>query len=98
MKKQKINKYAQDIQAELDLHGMIRSEANRSIDDFLDDSVEKGFKKVLIITGKGLHSKDGEVLRSLCVRILKDRGISFKNAKYNQGGQGAIEIDLIDDI
>ena len=41
----------------LDLHGFSLVEANKIVKKFIIESFEKGYKKILIITGKGLKSK-----------------------------------------
>ena len=41
----------------LDLHGCSLSKANKLVKKFILKSFEKGYKKLLIITGKGLRSK-----------------------------------------
>ena len=41
-----------------DLHGYSLDEANYKINDLIKDSYEKGIKKLIIVTGKGLHSQN----------------------------------------
>ena len=41
----------------LDLHGFSLVEANKIVKKFIIESFENGYKKLLIITGKGLRSK-----------------------------------------
>ena len=41
----------------LDLHGLSLNQANKIVKKFIMESFEKGYKKILIITGKGLKSK-----------------------------------------
>ena len=41
----------------IDLHGLSLSEANKSVKEFIDKASKNGYKKLLIITGKGLRSK-----------------------------------------
>ena len=41
----------------LDLHGFSLSQSNKIVKKFIIESFEKGYKKILIITGKGLKSK-----------------------------------------
>ena len=41
----------------LDLHGLSLNQANKIVKKFVIESFEKGYKKILIITGKGLKSK-----------------------------------------
>ena len=41
----------------LDLHGLSLNQANKIVKKFIIKSFEDGYKKLLIITGKGLRSK-----------------------------------------
>ena len=41
----------------LDLHGLSLNQANKIVKKFIIESFEYGYKKLLIITGKGLRSK-----------------------------------------
>ena len=41
----------------LDLHGLSLDKANKIVKKFIIESFEEGYKKLLIITGKGLRSK-----------------------------------------
>ena len=41
-----------------DLHGYSLDEANNKMNDLIKDSYEKGIKKLIIVTGKGLHSQN----------------------------------------
>ena len=75
-KKISINKYQPKIDAELDLHGLTQREAEGEVWDFLSEAEEKEYLKVRIITGKGLHSENGEgVLKSLVIGILRQKGL-----------------------
>ena len=44
----------------LDLHGLSLSKANQKVKEFINESFDQGYKKLLIITGKGLRSKVDE--------------------------------------
>ena len=39
------------------MHGLSLNQANKIVKKFIIESFEKGYKKILIITGKGLKSK-----------------------------------------
>ncbi|MCX6799682.1 MAG: Smr/MutS family protein [Candidatus Falkowbacteria bacterium] len=92
----KYNKYAQIIDDQLDLHGYTQKEAEASIYNFLNHARANSFKKIRIITGKGLHSEGGQgVLRELLIDMLRAQELSFTDAKINDGGSGAVEISLI---
>ena len=91
----------------LDLHGFSLSEANKEVNFFLTDSYEKNFKKILIVTGKGLRSKSHEnpyvseklnTLRFSVPEFIKNDEFlnsiisSITPANQNDGGDGAIYI------
>jgi len=84
------------IEAELDLHNTnIRSpeEIKYIIDDFIDECYQLGYKRILIITGRGLHSKNKALLKPNTAIILKhnNRVISYKL----DHSLGAFEISLL---
>ncbi|MEI7620315.1 MAG: Smr/MutS family protein [Candidatus Falkowbacteria bacterium] len=91
----KKNKYQKTAEAILDLHGMYQVEAEEAVIDFLNDVKSRGCRFVRIIPGKGIHSADGYgVLNTLVREILSGRGYKFSSAKMNEGGEGALDIDL----
>ena len=56
----------------LDLHGFSLVESNKKVESFLNDCFEKSVYKVLIVTGKGLHSQnDKDPYKSNKLGILK---------------------------
>ena len=92
-----------------DLHGYSLDEANRKIDDFIQNSYEDGVNKLIIITGKGLHSenekdpyisKDLGILKHSVPEYIKNnenlmRLINdIKVASIEDGGTGAFYIYL----
>ncbi len=85
------NKYAQIAQAELDLHQMTRPEAEAAVKDFLEASRQAGHNLVRIVTGKGLHSVSGPVLKEAVRNYLDKHDYEYKQAKLNEG---AIEVRL----
>ncbi len=93
--KKKANKYAQVVQAELDLHGYYQDEAKTMVQDFLREAGEKGFFRVRIIVGKGTHSAKGEgVLGNMVKSLLNKEGYIYTYAKIQDGGEGAIEVQV----
>ena len=50
------SKFEKKIQT-IDLHGASLTEANKKIIEFIYNAYDNGFKKLKIITGKGLRSK-----------------------------------------
>jgi DNA-nicking Smr family endonuclease len=103
-KKQKIvgNKYAHlsQPQASFDFHGLgilTPVEICEKASDFVRASRQKGYKKVLIVTGKGLHSKSGPVIGPILEKYLP--GLpevkSIVKARRDRGGEGALEVELV---
>jgi hypothetical protein len=54
----------------IDLHGYMLKEANKIIEQFINKSYLENVKKLIVVTGKGLHSRND-----------KDP-LSFKRFKY----------------
>ena len=108
----KDNKFKKDVNLKIraiDLHGYTLEQANKAVEDFINKSYSEEIKKLIIITGKGLHSeneKDPYVSRDLS--ILKysvpefiENNINLMNiiaeihdAKIQDGGSGAFYILL----
>ena len=93
----------------IDLHGYTLDEANKTIEDFINKAFSENINKLIIVTGKGLHSeneKDPYVSKDL--GILKysvpefiTNNVSLMNmineitdAKIEDGGGGAFYIYL----
>ena len=92
-----------------DLHGFSLAEANKKVKEIINSCYEKNFKQILLITGKGLHSKsDKDVYASKNLSKLKfsvpefintqaelkKKVLNIKTAKPEEGGEGAIIINL----
>lgn len=91
----KHNKYSSVINAEIDLHGLTALHAISELEDFIKEAEIKSYKKVRVITGKGLHSPDGRaVIKEAVMSFLKNHGLSFTHAKLNEGGEGALIVSL----
>lgn len=95
------NKYAHltQPQATLDFHGKgILSEAEIRMEagTFVEDCVRRNLHRVLIITGKGMHSKQGPVIGPLLRDFLPSLpGVQYVlTARRDRGGEGALEITL----
>ena len=93
----------------LDLHGLSLIEANKIVKKFIIESFNNGYKKLLIVTGKGLRSKSHHnpylseklsVLKySIPEYIKNDENLNQKisrisKADVKDGGEGAIYIFL----
>lgn len=89
MKKEKINKFAPKIDAELDLHGMSEAEALSAVKIFLQRAENSQYTKVRIITGKGRG-----ILQNSVRQWLREERRFFETAKINEGGSGALVVTL----
>ena len=93
----------------LDLHGFSLIEANQIVKNFIINSFNSGYKKLLIVTGKGLRSKSHEnpylseklsVLRNSVPEYIKkeenlaNKITSISTADIKDGGEGAIYVFL----
>jgi DNA-nicking Smr family endonuclease len=93
----------------IDLHGYNLDEANRYVEDFIIKSYDENIYKIIVVTGKGLHSqneKDPYVSKDLSILKysipefiennfdLMKKIIEIKDAKIEDGGSGAFYIYL----
>ena len=93
----------------LDLHGSSLVEANGRVKNFIIESFNNGYKKLLVVTGKGLRSKSYNnpyvseklnVLRYSVPEFLKNdedlnkKVMKMSTADKKHGGDGAIYIFL----
>ena len=93
----------------IDLHGYTLEHANKSIEDFIIKSYEEKISKLIVVTGKGIHSqneKDPYVSKDLGILkysvpefISKNKNLmrvinDIKDAKIEDGGAGAFYIFL----
>ncbi|MCR5613811.1 Smr/MutS family protein [Treponema sp.] len=80
------------VDATLDLHGLTRDEAWNSLEIFTGDCLRRGFKKILIIHGKGNHGGDREPVLGDLVRLFIERNPHLGASGHpdrTQGGSGA---------
>ncbi len=86
------------ISQELDLHGFLRDEALGRLEQFITSAYVRGLKAVLVITGKGINSPEGPVLRGAVAAWLRERGkgmiVEFGPAPRDKGGSGAFVVFL----
>ena len=85
------------VQDQLDLHGLLASEAERAVLEFVDHSRARGLRCVCIIHGKGRSSTGGRpVLKAVVDRWLRrcDGVLAFCPAPDNAGGTGAVHVLL----
>ena len=93
----------------LDLHGYSLEEANKIIENFINEAFLEKVSKLIVITGKGLHSeneKDPYVSKNLSIlkysvpefisnnESLMNKINEITDAKIEDGGTGAFYIYL----
>ena len=93
----------------IDLHGYTLDEANKTIEDFINKAFSENINKLIVVTGKGLHSeneKDPYVSKTLGILkysvpefINNNTGLmkminGITDAKIEDGGGGAFYIFL----
>ena len=80
------------IQDRLDLHGNNIDAARKLFQEFLHEAVQRNWRCVLVIHGKGLNSQGGEaVLRKLARHWLTQHQqvLGYCDAPSKDGGSGA---------
>jgi DNA-nicking Smr family endonuclease len=88
------------VQGHIDLHGMTREEAKRAVDEFLRGARQAGKRCVLVVHGRGLHSKDQlpvlkDALKTWLASARFARHVlAFATARPVDGGAGAIYVLL----
>jgi DNA-nicking Smr family endonuclease len=88
------------VQGHVDLHGMTRDEAKHAVERFLRASRNAGKRCVLLVHGRGLHSKDQlpvlkDALRSwLSTARFARHVLAFATARPVDGGAGAVYVLL----
>jgi len=93
----------------IDLHGFTLEQANKTIEKFIDDCYQNSVSKIIVVTGKGLHSnvekdpyvsKDLSILKYSVPEFIENNSelmkkiIEIKDAKIEDGGAGAFYIFL----
>ena len=93
----------------IDLHGYTLDEANKVISDFIKNCYDEKINKIIVVTGKGLHSdneKNPYVSKNLSILkysipeyISNNKSLmniinEIKDAKIEDGGSGAFYIFL----
>ncbi|MBX5481420.1 MAG: Smr/MutS family protein [Myxococcaceae bacterium] len=97
---QKLRRGEYAVQAHLDLHGMVRAEAKAALERFVLSSRRAGKRCVLIVHGRGLHSRDQIPVLKESVQVWLSRGriarevIAFATARPHDGGAGALYVLL----
>ena len=93
----------------IDLHGFTLENANKTIKKFIENGYENGVSKIIVVTGKGLHStveKDPYVSKDLSIlkysvpefihsnNELMSKIVEIQDASIEDGGSGAFYILL----
>ena len=93
----------------LDLHGYTLDDANQTIENFIKKSYEDNISKLVIVTGKGIHSdnekdpyvsKDLGILKYSIPEFIRNNQelmkmiYEIKEANIEDGGSGAFYIFL----
>ena len=93
----------------IDLHGYTLEKANNAIEQFILKAFEEGVSKLIVVTGKGIHSdveKNPYVSKDLSIlkysvpefihknQNLKNLIYDIQDAKIEDGGTGAFYIYL----
>ena len=93
----------------IDLHGYTLDEANKTIEDFINKAFSENINKLIIVTGKGLHSenekdpyvsKDFGILKYSIPEFVRNNLELMKiisnisKASVEDGGSGAFYIFL----
>ena len=93
----------------IDLHGFTLEQANIAIEKFINLSYQEGVSKIIVVTGKGLHSdveknpfvsKDLSILKYSVPEFISNNASlmsminEITDAKIEDGGTGAFYIYL----
>ena len=104
IKKKNIEENAKRI---IDLHGFSLENANKIIEEFINNSYQEGIKKVIVVTGKGTRSKtannpylsrDLSILKHSVPEFIKSNSSlmnkikQISEANIEDGGSGAFYI------
>lgn len=86
-----------DIQAQLDLHGMLAEEARLYVAEFLIQCKNRNARCIRIITGKGFGSRNGEPVLKNRLRswlVQQEDVLAYCQAREPDGGSGALVVLL----
>jgi DNA-nicking Smr family endonuclease len=88
------------VQDHVDLHGLLKDEAKSQLEAFLAQARQRGKRCVLVVHGRGLHSKDQvPVLKEALKRWMHTARfarhvLGFSTARPHDGGAGAVYVLL----
>jgi len=105
----KLKKHSSIKTRSIDLHGHTLDDANKVINDFIENCYKEQVNKIIVVTGKGLHSKnekdpyvskDLSILKYSVPEFIKNnfdlmkKILEIKDAEIEDGGSGAFYIYL----
>ena len=88
------------VQGHLDLHGMLKDQAKGALEAFVSRARTEGKRCVLVVHGRGLHSKDQvpvlkeAVRRWMGTQRFAQHVLAFATARPHDGGAGAVYLLL----
>ena len=103
------NSFSKNYKFRFDLHGYTLADANEKVSELIINCHEKGFREILFITGKGLHSNTDQntyVSKELSKlkfsvpeyinsnKNLSDKIYCIEQASIAEGGEGAFIVKL----
>lgn len=97
--KRKLAKGRLELEARIDLHGLIQSEALALLHSFILRAHERGLRHVLVITGKGSSmGSEGALKRAVPMWFARPDFrymiSSYETASRQHGGEGALYVRL----
>lgn len=97
--KRKLSRGRLKLEARIDLHDLIQSEAHHILLDFLHRAHDRGLRHVLVITGKGSsRGSEGALKRAVPMWFAKPEFryliSSHEPAAAHHGGEGALYVRL----
>ena len=91
-----INYEKMPVDATIDLHGLTVAEAQEQLRSLFIDAHRKGLKKVLIIHGKGIHSKEEPKLKKAVMDFIEHSAYAGMHGVPGaaDGGSGAVWVAI----
>jgi len=84
-----MNKYQRTPDYIIDLHGYTVEEAKVAIDELFSSNK---YSHIRIITGKGIHSQNGPMIKDFTRSYLQRKNIHYTQSKIQDGGEGTFEV------
>jgi len=84
------------VEGTLDLHGLTASEAESRLNIFFAKARRAGWRKVIIIHGKGIHSKEEPVLKKVVMDFIEKSPAAGAHGIPGavDGGSGAVWVAI----